>query len=450
MGSDGRVQADSRLARAGAATVEPARVAVAGDRRGARLPLVAFSAPPTCHRCHYLCARAELCPATPPAPPPLLPDPSLDPPARRFEPHVLRTLATMQLSSPLLLILAALGAVEATSHVHAGVPRHHNALARSDALTRRGQNGRCKVRPTSSLASAAPAAETTHAKPAALNNKNADKGASANNDNNNKNQDAGKSNDSGKGNDSGKSNDSGNKSGSDNNTKSVGHVNGLIAINDSSCGWPGATKDITATAGPNGAIDWLNCGVEDGGGWRPPYVKVSDIVAVDLGQAIQDPHSPFKACSAYIETFTRHANEHGIPPILVASIAMQESSCNPETVGGAGEQGLMQITRDKCGGAPGGNCRDVEFNVAAGVSYFASVLNANGGSLLKTLGAYNGWNEKMTVSAATAAAHEGCCPCQNNLDYLMQTMNGWVLNKDPRQSSPRIGKYFNLDQCYNY
>lgn len=38
---------------------------------------------------------------------------------------------------------------------------------------------------------------------------------------------------------------------------------------------------------------------------------------------------------------------------------MQESSCNPGTVGGAGEQGLMQITKDKCGGAPGGNCKDV-------------------------------------------------------------------------------------------
>lgn len=37
---------------------------------------------------------------------------------------------------------------------------------------------------------------------------------------------------------------------------------------------------------------------------------------------------------------------------------MQESSCIPTTVGGAGEQGLMQITVDKCGGAPGGNCQD--------------------------------------------------------------------------------------------
>ncbi len=48
-----------------------------------------------------------------------------------------------------------------------------------------------------------------------------------------------------------------------------------------------------------------------------------------------------------------------VPPIIIASIAMQESSCNPHTVGGGGEQGLMQITKDKCGGAPGGNCQDI-------------------------------------------------------------------------------------------
>jgi len=48
-----------------------------------------------------------------------------------------------------------------------------------------------------------------------------------------------------------------------------------------------------------------------------------------------------------------------VPPILLAAIALQESSCNPYTVGGAGEQGLMQITPDKCDGAPGGDCMNV-------------------------------------------------------------------------------------------
>lgn len=47
-----------------------------------------------------------------------------------------------------------------------------------------------------------------------------------------------------------------------------------------------------------------------------------------------------------------------VPSILIASIAMQESTCNPQTQGGAGEQGLMQLTQDKCGAAPNGDCKD--------------------------------------------------------------------------------------------
>lgn len=44
---------------------------------------------------------------------------------------------------------------------------------------------------------------------------------------------------------------------------------------------------------------------------------------------------------------------------MLAAFAMQESSCNPNTVGGAGEQGLMQLTKDKCGDAPNGDCKDI-------------------------------------------------------------------------------------------
>lgn len=47
-----------------------------------------------------------------------------------------------------------------------------------------------------------------------------------------------------------------------------------------------------------------------------------------------------------------------VQPIMIASIMMQESSCNKDTVGGGGEQGLMQITHDKCGGAPNGDCKE--------------------------------------------------------------------------------------------
>lgn len=46
-----------------------------------------------------------------------------------------------------------------------------------------------------------------------------------------------------------------------------------------------------------------------------------------------------------------------VPPIMLASFALQESSCNANPSGGDGH-GLMQITTDKCGDAPGGNCED--------------------------------------------------------------------------------------------
>ncbi len=49
---------------------------------------------------------------------------------------------------------------------------------------------------------------------------------------------------------------------------------------------------------------------------------------------------------------------YGFPPILLASFAMQESSCNHDAVGGGGEQGLMQISKDKCGDAPNGDCKN--------------------------------------------------------------------------------------------
>ncbi|CDO77312.1 Glycoside Hydrolase Family 23 protein [Trametes cinnabarina] len=340
----------------------------------------------------------------------------------------------MKLSAPFLVLLAALGVAEASSHVNnARMARHHGLAARSahdSPVIRRGSNGRCKVHPTTStLVSSSThhttsthpsthAAETTHTAPAALNNKDNNKSSGSSSSN------------------------SGSSGG-----KSVITNNGLIKITSSSCGSPGASKDITATAGPNGKIDWMNCGIENGG-WNPPFVKVSDIVTVDLQDAIKDPNTPFKACSDYIDLFVKYANQHGVPPILIASIAMQESSCNRNEVGGAGEQGLMQITQDKCHGAPGGDCKDPDFNIRTGTAFFADTLNSNGGSLLLTLGNYNGWRKGMTYEDATAAAHGKCCLCQNNLDYLQQTLNGWAMNIDPT-GSLQLGKFFNLNICHN-
>ena len=49
----------------------------------------------------------------------------------------------------------------------------------------------------------------------------------------------------------------------------------------------------------------------------------------------------------------------------------------------------------------------------------------------------------MTVADATAAASEGDCTAQNNLDYLTQVVNGWMQGKD----GTTLGSYFNLAAC---
>jgi hypothetical protein len=125
---------------------------------------------------------------------------------------------------------------------------------------------------------------------------------------------------------------------------------------------------------------------------------------------------------------------------------MQESFCNPSAVGGAGEQGLMQITRDKCVGAPKGNCQDIDFNIKTGSGYFVSLLAANNGDIFATIGEYNGWRRGMTFSDATSAAHTSCCRCQNNLDYVHQFANGWLQGNNAYQAG--LGKYFNLEVCH--
>ncbi|KAJ7072105.1 lysozyme-like protein [Mycena amicta] len=228
------------------------------------------------------------------------------------------------------------------------------------------------------------------------------------------------------------------------NTNNAVSIPGTIKVQVSRCGNNGATTKISKTAGPNGSLEWLNCGLTSGG-WNPPFIRVQDVQSTDLATALKSSSSPFHACAAYVDYFYEAADKYGLKPIMLAAFAMQESSCNKNTVGGGGEQGLMQISKDKCGGAPDGNCKDPKFNIDTGARYFADTLNGNGGDLLLSLGEYNGWYKGLTVAKATAARHSDCCLCQNNLDYLFQWMNGWILNQNAY--SLGLGQFFNLAVC---
>ncbi|QRV96574.1 hypothetical protein RhiJN_24592 [Ceratobasidium sp. AG-Ba] len=219
----------------------------------------------------------------------------------------------------------------------------------------------------------------------------------------------------------------------------------LAVVADSTCGPIGATLNATTTAGPNGAQSWLSCGLNSTSGWNPPHFTLKDIIVKDLDAAANMTNSPFARCQPYFPYFKKYGAMYNVPPIMMASFANQESGCDPQNHGGAGEIGMMQITPDKCGGAPNGDCYNLDYNIGTATKYFADQYIQYNKNLLLALGQYNGWYKGMTVQAATAAANTPCCHCQQNLDYVHQMLNGWLQGVDVYATG--MGTYFNLKVC---
>ncbi|GAA5996174.1 lytic transglycosylase domain-containing protein [Rhodotorula paludigena] len=220
-----------------------------------------------------------------------------------------------------------------------------------------------------------------------------------------------------------------------------GKTKSLIGFSADNCGPSGADDSQ-----PNGALSWLNCGIDKSkpsSGWTPPAgVTLDRITTVSLEHALATNHV-WDPCKSLVHVFEKVGADTGLPAILLASFALQESTCNPNTMGGGGEVGLMQITPDKCGGRSAAACRDPEFNVRTAAEYFKRELDNQGGAFLRALGAYNGWQPGMSYQSATAAKSSGCCTCQNNLDYLFQMTNGWLVGK----TGYELKSYNNLAVC---
>ncbi len=170
---------------------------------------------------------------------------------------------------------------------------------------------------------------------------------------------------------------------------------------------------------PNGAEDWLNCGISrinKNSKWTPPGgVTIDRLAYVSLEEAMAKNHI-WAPCEPFIQLFEKWGAATGLPPILLASFAMQESTCNPNESGDSGGAfGLMQITKEKCEGRDKAGCNDPDFNIMTGAKYFASQLEYFNGNVLLALGQYNGWYDGLTYNGATAAAYTGCCECQVSL-----------------------------------
>lgn len=162
---------------------------------------------------------------------------------------------------------------------------------------------------------------------------------------------------------------------------------------------------------------------------------------VDLASTT-GPGQVFSPCQPFLDMFNHWGDVTGIPPILLAAIATQESSCQPNVRGPNGEYGLMQITPDKCP-SQDDSCLDPWTNIMVGAQYFAKTVDENaGGNLAQAMGMYNGWVPFQTTEFT---AQDGrTCGQRNNLDYLHMVFNGFMQGRNPRDN-PRMGTFFNTD-----
>lgn len=213
---------------------------------------------------------------------------------------------------------------------------------------------------------------------------------------------------------------------------------GIISAWGSKCGDPKGSSNPSPTGGPNGAESWLDCGVDTPSGWSPPPITLDNLIYKDLSTVLNQPNNPFNACKPYLWMFQQLSGETGIPTILLASIALQESGCNPGVTGGAGEIGMMQVTKEKCPNGDIGKCYDAYTNIGIGARYLKTVIGWNNGNIAAAMGGYNGWWAGMTVHDANNYPE---CARHNNLDYLQNVFNGYLQGVDPY--SMNMGMYHN-------
>lgn len=130
---------------------------------------------------------------------------------------------------------------------------------------------------------------------------------------------------------------------------------------------------------------------------------------------------------------------------------MQESSCNASA--GGPTPGLMQVS---CANYPDGQCTDsIQDNVDAGTNYLASQLVAAGGNAIRAFGSYNGWftkgsglNGDKGLTQHYPCSEEGQSNgVPQNLDYLHQVMNGWLIGLDVYGDGSWIGTYKCQQSC---
>ena len=77
-------------------------------------------------------------------------------------------------------------------------------------------------------------------------------------------------------------------------------------------------------------------------------MTLDNAVIKSLDEILSIPGNPLSACNNLLNDFNAVSASHNVPAALLASIALQESTCRSGVIGPNGEVGLMQLTPDKC------------------------------------------------------------------------------------------------------
>ena len=195
--------------------------------------------------------------------------------------------------------------------------------------------------------------------------------------------------------------------------------------------------------------DWLNSGME-GDGWTAPYLSWDSLIKIDRQTFYAGAG---KECAQYDWAFQQAGDKHGIDPVFLAFLAMQESSCNPNA--GGPTPGLMQVA---CSNYPDGQCtNDVWKSVDAGAAFLRRQLDNNNRNAIKFIGNYNGFFTKQDgtgLNGGRGLTRDYPCSQEGrnngmpqNLDYLQQVLNGWFLGLNPYGEDNWLGDYHCSGNC---
>lgn len=155
-------------------------------------------------------------------------------------------------------------------------------------------------------------------------------------------------------------------------------------------------------------------------------------------------------CAQYDQYFQSAGAEYGVDPVILAVIAMQQSSCSTNT--GNSTPGLMEVS---CDYYPSGSCTNsTQDNVNAGASYFTTQIAVAGDNVIQAFGLYNGWftansgmNGNRSLTEDFPCSSQGQVNVPQNLDYLHQVLNGWLMGLDVDGADSWIGTYQCTQSC---